>query len=91
MWRSNWSGASAGLRSWILGLPALLPVVGTSLIPRPAAALALIYQGIWIKAIILIAWGDLVASLVDNVLYPLLVLPNCGSTSSMSSLQPSGA
>ena len=69
---------------WILGLPApllfgilmsllaMLPVVGTSLVWGPAA-LVLIYQGNWIKAIILVAWGGLVISLIDNFLYPFLV------------------
>ncbi|MFL6449993.1 MAG: AI-2E family transporter [Bryobacteraceae bacterium] len=77
-------GLLGGLMFWIVGLPApllfgilmsllaMLPVVGTSLVWGPAA-LVLIYQGSWIKAIILVAWGGVVISLIDNLLYPFLV------------------
>lgn len=51
---------------------ALLPVVGTSLIWGPAA-IWLFLQGSWIKAVVLLAWGGLVISLIDNLLYPILV------------------
>ena len=69
---------------WILGLPAplffgvlmsllaMLPVVGTSLVWGPAAVV-LLYEGSWIKAIILVACGGLIISLIDNLLYPFLV------------------
>jgi len=77
-------GLLGGLMFWILGLPApllfgilmsllaMLPVIGTSLVWGPAAVV-LLYQGSWIKAIILVAWGGLVISLIDNFLYPFLV------------------
>lgn len=77
-------GLLGGLMFWILGLPApllfgilmsllaMLPVVGTFLVWGPAA-LVLIYQGSWIKAIILVSWGGVVISLIDNLLYPFLV------------------
>jgi predicted PurR-regulated permease PerM len=77
-------GLLGGLMFWILGLPApvvcgtamaltaMIPIVGTSLIWGPAA-IALLLQGSWIKAIVLILWGGLVVSLMDNLLYPILV------------------
>lgn len=77
-------GILGGLMFWFLGLPAplffgilmaltaMLPIVGTSLVWGPAAVL-LLYQGSWVKAIMLIVWGGLVVSLVDNFIYPLLV------------------
>jgi predicted PurR-regulated permease PerM len=73
-------GVLGGLMFWILGLPApllfgmlmallaMLPVVGTSLVWGPAA-IVLLYQGSWVKAIVLIAWGGFVVSLIDNVLF----------------------
>lgn len=77
-------GVLGGAMFWVLGLPApvvcgaamalcaMLPVVGTSLIWGPAAIFLLI-QGSWVKAIVLTAWGALVISLIDNFLYPILV------------------
>lgn len=77
-------GVLGGLMFWILGLPApalfgtamallaVLPVVGTSLVWGPAAVYLLVH-GSWIKALILVAWGALVVSLIDNLLYPILV------------------
>jgi predicted PurR-regulated permease PerM len=77
-------GTLGGLMFWILGLPApipfgaamallaVLPVVGTSLVWGPAAIWLLVH-GSWVKALILVAWGGLVVSLIDNLLYPLVV------------------
>jgi predicted PurR-regulated permease PerM len=77
-------GVLGGLMFWILGLPApllfgilmallaMLPIVGTSLVWGPAA-IVLLYQGSWVKAIVLVVWGGLVVSLIDNLLYPMLV------------------
>jgi len=77
-------GTLGGLMFWVLGLPApvlfgsamaaaaMLPIVGTSFIWGPAAVYLLI-QGSWIKAMILVVWGGLVVSLIDNLLYPILV------------------
>jgi len=77
-------GLLGGLMLWILGLPApvlcgltmalfaTLPVVGASLVWGPAA-IYLAMHGSWIKAIVLCGWGLLVVSLIDNVLYPVLV------------------
>jgi predicted PurR-regulated permease PerM len=77
-------GLLTGLMFWILGLPApvlfgvtaallaVLPILGTSLVWGPAAIWLLIH-GSWIKALILILWGMFLVSVIDNVLYPLMV------------------
>jgi predicted PurR-regulated permease PerM len=77
-------GGLGGAMFWILGLPAptlfgaamalmaMLPIVGTSLIWGPAV-IYLLVQGSWIKALVLLVWGALVISLIDNVIYPMLV------------------
>jgi len=77
-------GFLGGLRFWILRLPApalfgalmtllaVLPMIGTAFVWGPAA-IYLLLQGSWIKALILVAWGALVVSLIDNLLYPMLV------------------
>jgi predicted PurR-regulated permease PerM len=55
-----------------MSLLATLPMMGASLVWGPAA-IYLAMNGSWIKAIVLCGWGLLVVSLIDNVLYPLLV------------------
>lgn len=77
-------GVLGGLMFWILGLPApalfgalmallaVLPMIGTAFVWGPAA-IYLLLHGSWVKAIILVAWGVLVVSLIDNLLYPVLV------------------
>ena len=77
-------GALGGLMFWILGLPApvpfgalmalfaMLPLIGTAFVWAPAA-LWLFLHGSWIKALVLVIWGALVISLIDNLLYPILV------------------
>ncbi|MEP7206219.1 MAG: AI-2E family transporter [Casimicrobiaceae bacterium] len=77
-------GALGGLMFWWLGVPApllwagvmallsVLPVVGAALVWVPAV-LYLAWQGDAGKALILLAWGGLVVSVVDNLLYPMLV------------------
>jgi predicted PurR-regulated permease PerM len=77
-------GCLGGLMFWVLGLPAALlwgtvmavlavvPVLGAFVVWVPAA-LFLLLEGSWGKALILAAWGVLVVSLVDNLLYPVLV------------------
>jgi len=77
-------GALGGLMFWALGVPAplfwgatmavtaLVPIVGTGLVWAPAA-IFLIWQGHWIQAVVLIAWGSAVVSTIDNVIYPLIV------------------
>jgi predicted PurR-regulated permease PerM len=68
----------------IVGLPAPLfwgtvmaflsfvPIVGTSLVWFPAVVI-LFAQGVYLKALILLAWGALVISLSDNLLRPILI------------------
>lgn len=77
-------GALGGLMFWILGLPspllwgitmatvALIPILGAFLVWAPAAAYFAI-QGEWVKAVVMAAWGALVISTMDNLLYPALV------------------
>ncbi|MFN0102625.1 MAG: AI-2E family transporter [Bryobacteraceae bacterium] len=77
-------GVLGGLMFWILGVPgallwgavmaifAIIPVVGTFIVWLPAAAY-LAAQGSWGKALILVIWGALAVSLIDNLLYPILV------------------
>lgn len=77
-------GVLAGLAFWVLGLhsPALwgaagaiasvIPVVGISLVWIPAA-IVLWAQGMPLKALLMVAWGVTVLSLIDNFLYPVLV------------------
>ncbi len=77
-------GALGGIGFQFLGLPSpvlwgavmallsLIPVVGAAFVWFPAA-LILIVQGAWIKGVILIVYGALVVSLVDNFLKPQLI------------------
>lgn len=77
-------GVLGGAMFWLLGLPApvlwgavmavlsIVPVLGTFLIWLPAAGF-LALGGDWGKALILIIWGSVVVSLIDNLLYPVLV------------------
>ncbi len=77
-------GVLAGLAFWILGIhspllwgtasafASLIPVIGAALVWAPAA-IALWLQGSLLKAILLAIWGLTALSLVDNILYPILV------------------
>jgi predicted PurR-regulated permease PerM len=77
-------GILGGLMFWILGLPApvlaggamaffaMVPVIGSALVWGPAA-ISLALGGSWGKALVLALWGAFVVSLIDNVLYPMLV------------------
>ena len=77
-------GVMGGLMFWGLGLPspllwgtvmgllAVVPVLGTFVIWAPTAAY-LAFTGDWTKALILAAWGGIAIGLVDNFLYPYLV------------------
>lgn len=77
-------GALGGLIFWILGIRApllwaalmavlsLLPVVGTGLVWVPVALYFLATGAVW-QGLVLLAYGALVISLVDNVLRPILV------------------
>jgi predicted PurR-regulated permease PerM len=77
-------GILGGLMFWILGLPgpllwglmmsllAVIPSAGAFLIWLPAAVIVAV-QGHWAKALILAGWGATAVSLIDNLLYPILV------------------
>lgn len=77
-------GILGGLMFWILGLPspllwgiimgllAIIPVLGAFIIWIPAS-LWLASQGEWGKALILTAWGGIVVAGIDNLIYPVLV------------------
>lgn len=77
-------GILGGLMFWWLGLPApllwgtvmallaVVPILGTFIVWIPAA-IYLALTGSWGKALILAVWGGLVVSLIDNLLYPVLV------------------
>jgi len=77
-------GALGGLMLWILkvpgallwglamGLLSVIPILGAFVIWVPVAA-GLALQGDWGKAVILTIWGSVVVSLIDNLLYPMLV------------------
>ena len=73
-----------GLAFWVLGIPSpllwavlmgficMIPVAGSFLVWLPLA-IYLMIMGHWTKAIILIVWGALIISTVDNFLRPKLV------------------
>jgi predicted PurR-regulated permease PerM len=77
-------GLLGGLMFWWLGLPApllwglimgllaIIPMLGAFVIWAPAA-LFLALQGHWGSALILALWGMLVVGTVDNLLRPILV------------------
>ena len=77
-------GILGGLAFWVLGVPSpllwavlmaficMIPVAGSFLVWLPIA-IYLFIGGHWIKAIILIVFGALVISTVDNFLRPKLV------------------
>jgi len=77
-------GVLAGLAFWALGVPnvvlwsftllacAMIPAFGSLLVWGPVA----IYLGLsghWGKAALLVLWGSLIVSTIDNILYPILV------------------
>ena len=77
-------GALTGIAFWILGvgsavlwavvtsLCALLPVFGTAIVLLPAISM-LLYDGHWIKALILVVWALTIVHPVDNFLRPFLI------------------
>ena len=77
-------GTLGGLMFWWLGLPsalfwgvmmgllAIIPVLGAYIIWLPAAVF-LALEGSWIRALILTAWGGGLVATIDNLLYPVLV------------------
>lgn len=77
-------GTLGGLMFWALGLPtpllwglvmgllSIVPVLGAFIVWIPAAILLLL-DGSWVRAIILAAWGGIVVGGIDNVLRPMFV------------------
>ncbi len=77
-------GVLAGLAFWVFGVPgvilwaftltacAMIPAFGSFLVWGPVA-LYLGLEGHWGKAAVLILWGGLIVSTIDNILYPILV------------------
>lgn len=77
-------GVLGGIAFWILGIPSpilwavlmgfvcMIPLAGSFLVWLPLA-IYLMATGHWTKAIILIVWGALVISTVDNFLRPRLL------------------
>lgn len=77
-------GTLGGLMFWWLGLPApvlwgvvmgllaVVPVLGAFVVWIPAALL-LALDGEWARAVVLTVWGGVVVAGIDNVLYPILV------------------
>ncbi len=77
-------GVLGGLMFWWLGLPApllwgvvmailaVVPMLGAFVVWIPAA-LFLVLEGSWGKALILTLWGILVVGTIDNLLRPILV------------------
>ncbi len=77
-------GTLGGLMFWVLGLPtpllwglvmgllSIVPVLGAFVVWIPAAIL-LILDGSWARALILAAWGAIVVGGIDNVLRPMFV------------------
>lgn len=77
-------GTLGGLMFWALGLPtpllwglvmgllSIVPVLGAFIVWIPAAILLLL-DGSWIRAVILAAWGGIVVGSIDNVLRPMFV------------------
>lgn len=86
-------GVLAGLGFWFLGVTsaglwgivtavcALLPLIGTGIVFLPAVSM-LMFNGHWIKGIILLAWGLIIVHPVDNLLRPHLI----GSRTKLSTL-----
>ena len=77
-------GILGGLAFWILGIPSpvlwavlmafvcMIPVAGSFLVWLPLS-IYLMVRGYWTRAVILIVWGALVISTIDNFLRPKLV------------------
>jgi predicted PurR-regulated permease PerM len=74
-------GLLGGIAFWVLGIPSpllwavlmtficMIPILGSFLVWVPLS-IYLIAQGHWTKAILLILWGGLVVSTIDNFLRP---------------------
>jgi predicted PurR-regulated permease PerM len=68
-----WLGfASPLLWGVVMGLLAVVPLLGAFIVWIPAA-IFLLAEGDWGKAILLTIWGSVVVGGIDNLLYPVLV------------------
>lgn len=56
----------------VMGLAAIVPVLGTFLVWLPAAIFLFLTGSEW-QALILVLWGVIVIASIDNLLYPVLV------------------
>lgn len=77
-------GTLGGVMFWLLGLPspllwglvmglaAIVPVLGTFLVWVPATIFLFLTGSEW-QALVLLVWGVVVIGSIDNLLYPLLV------------------
>ena len=77
-------GILGGLMFWILGIPSpllwavlmafvcMIPVAGSFLVWLPLS-IYLMIGGYWTRAVVLVVWGALVISTIDNFLRPKLV------------------
>jgi predicted PurR-regulated permease PerM len=77
-------GTLGGLMFWVLGIPtpllwglvmgilSIVPLLGAFIVWIPAAILLLL-DGSWARALILAAWGGIVVGSIDNVLRPIFV------------------
>ena len=77
-------GTLGGLMFWALGLPtpllwglvmgllSIVPVLGAFVVWIPAALLLLLDES-WIRAVILTGWGGIVVGSIDNILRPTFV------------------
>lgn len=77
-------GLLGGFAFWLLGLPSpvlwavlmtflcMIPIAGSFLVWLPLS-IYLMASGHWIKAVLLILWGALVVSTIDNFLRPKLI------------------
>jgi predicted PurR-regulated permease PerM len=77
-------GSLGGLMFWALGLStpllwglvmgllSIVPLIGAFIVWIPAAML-LVVDGSWVRALILTAWGGIVVSNIDNILRPIFV------------------
>jgi predicted PurR-regulated permease PerM len=77
-------GTLGGLMFWGLGLPtpllwglvmgllSIVPVLGAFIVWLPAAVL-LMLDGSWVRALILVAWGGIVVGGIDNLLRPMFI------------------
>lgn len=78
-------GGLGGLGFWMVGLPSpvfwglvmaalsLLPIVGAYLVWVPAVLWLFFVQGETVRALVLLGWGLLIVSTVDNLLRPIFI------------------